>query len=145
MGRVLYLCLMMSIQKIKKKEDLNTNSENDLLIKKIRNQNQRNMEIRSRKKIHLVTDSSEESDSIKTKDYDPDIYPEGTLQDIRDDEGDKCHSRSFVSMSDDEGTKERKENRSEYIRKRVARKRKHRGKIDDNLKLTKFSHKIMYF
>ena len=93
----------------------------------------------------ILSPGSEESDSIKTKDYDPDIYPEGTLQDIRDDEGDKCHSRSFVSMSDDEGTKERKENRSEYIRKRVARKRKHRGKIDDNLKLTKFSHKIMYF
>ena len=44
----------------------------------------------------ILSPGSEESDSIKTKDYDPDIYPEGTLQDVRDDEGDKCHCRSFV-------------------------------------------------
>ena len=72
-------------------------------------------------RIPLPSDSSEES-----KDYDPNIYPKGTSLDIREDEGDGKHVKSFVSFSDDEGEKEKKERRSEYkFRKRVAKKRKH--------------------
>ena len=54
--------------------------------------------------ISLPPDSSEES-----KDYDPDIYPEGTSLDIRKDEGDQDNIKSFVSMSDNETKKEHKE------------------------------------
>ena len=69
-------------------------------------------------KIPLPPDSSDD-------DYDPDIYPKGTSLDIRRDEGDKDHIKSFVSYSDDEAEKEKKEKRSEYkFRKRVAKKRK---------------------
>ena len=50
-------------------------------------------------RIPLPSDSSGES-----KDYDPDIYPKGTPLDIREDEGDGKHVKSFVSLSDDEGT-----------------------------------------
>ena len=68
--------------------------------------------------IPLPPDSSDE-------DYDPDIYPKGTSLDIRRDEGDKDHIKSFVSYSDDEAEKEKKEKRSEYkFRRRVAKKRK---------------------
>ena len=71
--------------------------------------------------IPLPSDSSDES-----KDYDPEIYPEGTSLDIKEDEGDKDNIRSFVSMSDDERKKEQKEKRAEYkFRKRVAKKRKY--------------------
>ena len=56
--------------------------------------------------IPLPPDSSDE-------DYDPDIYPKGTSLDIRRDEGDKDHIKSFVSYSDDEAEKEKKEKRSE--------------------------------
>ena len=58
----------------------------------------------------------------------PHWYPKevGTSPDIREDEGDGKHVKSFVSFSDDEGEKEKKERRSEYkFRKRVAKKRKH--------------------
>ena len=72
-------------------------------------------------RIPLPSDSRGES-----KDYNPDIYPKGTSLDIREDEGDEKHVKSFVSFSDDEGEKEKKERRSEYkFRKRVAKKRKH--------------------
>ena len=72
-------------------------------------------------KIQLLVDSRGES-----KDYDPEIYPKGTSLDIKEDEGDEKHVKSFVSFSDDEGEKEKKEKRSEYkFRKRVAKKRKH--------------------
>ena len=72
-------------------------------------------------KIPLPSDDSGES-----KDYDPDIYPKGTFLDIREDDGDEKHVKSFVSFSDDEGEKEKKEKRAEYkFRKRVVKKRKH--------------------
>ena len=75
-------------------------------------------------RIPLPSDSRGES-----KDYDPDIYPKGTSLDIREDEGDGKHVKSFVSFSDDEGEKEKKERRSEYkFRKRVSKKRKHNKK-----------------
>ena len=71
--------------------------------------------------ILLPSDSSDES-----KDYDPEIYPEGTSLDIKEDEGDKDNIKSFLSRSDDEGKKEQKEKRAEYkFRKRVAKKRKY--------------------
>ena len=61
----------------------------------------------------------------ESNDYDSDIYPKGTSLDIREDEGDKDHIKSFVSYSDDEAEKEKKEKRSEYkFRRRVAKKRK---------------------
>ena len=72
-------------------------------------------------RIPLPPDSRKES-----KDHDPDSYLKGTSLDIREDEGDKGHVKSFVSFSDDEGEKEKKERRSEYkFRKRVSKKRKH--------------------
>ena len=71
-------------------------------------------------RIPLPSDSRGES-----KDYDPDIYPKGTSLDIREDEGDGKHVKSFVSFSD-LVIKEKKERRSEYkFRKRVAKERKH--------------------
>ena len=48
-----------------------------------------------------------------SKDCDPDIYPKGSSLDIREDEGDGKHVKSFVSFSDDEREKEKKERRSE--------------------------------
>ena len=73
---------------------------------------------------HQIPLPSNSSDEIK--DYDPEIYPEGTSLDIKEDEGDKDNIRSFVSMSDDERKKEQKEKRAEYkFRKRVAKKRKY--------------------
>ena len=73
-------------------------------------------------KIPLPSDSSDE-------DYDPDIYPEGTSLDIRQDKGDENHFKSFVSYSDDEAEKEKKEKRSEYkFRKRISEKKRSRKK-----------------
>ena len=44
----------------------------------------------------------------ESTDYDPDIYIEGTFLDIREDEGDGIHVKSFVSFSDDEGEKRKR-------------------------------------
>ena len=62
----------------------------------------------------------------RVKGYNPDKYPRGTSLDIKEDEGDGIHVKSFVSFSVDEGEKEKKERRSEYkFQKRVAKKIKH--------------------
>ena len=73
------------------------------------------------KSHYLQTDSSDES-----KDYDPEIYPEGTSLDIPEDEGDKDNIKSYVLMSDAERKKGQKEKRAEYkFQKHVAKKRKY--------------------
>ena len=78
--------------------------------------------------IPLPSDSSDDAND-GSRSYNPDVYPEGTLQDIRDDSGDAHHSKSFVSLDDDEGEKERKLKRSEYkFRKRASKKRKFKEK-----------------
>ena len=78
--------------------------------------------------IPLPSDSSDDANDER-RSYNPDVYPEGTLQDIRDDIGDAHHSKSFVTLDDDEGEKERKQERAEYkFRKRVSKKRKTRDK-----------------
>ena len=46
--------------------------------------------------------------------YDLNHYTEGSTQDTRDDIADHQHMKSFVTLSDDEGEREKKENRSEY-------------------------------
>ena len=59
-------------------------------------------------RITLPADSRGES-----KDYDADIYPKANSIDIREDEGDGKHIKSFVSFSHDEGEKMKKERRSD--------------------------------
>ena len=131
MGRVLYLSLMMSIQKVIKKEDLNTNSENDLLIKKIGNQNQLNMEVRSRKENHLVT-LSKTSNLLKVH-YQLTVVKKVTVSkqnimmlistlkehfkmlEMMRETNVTVEALSFVLLNNNEGTKERNKNRSEYI------------------------------
>ena len=78
--------------------------------------------------IPLPSDSSDDTND-ESKSYNPDVYPEGTFQDIREDIGDAHHTKSFVSLSDEEGVKERKQRRSDYkFRKRVSKKRKNKDK-----------------
>ena len=74
--------------------------------------------------ITLVSTSSSNGEST------PKIYPSPSHHDIREDEGDFHHAKRFIFLSDDEGTKFRKERRSEFmLRKRERIKEANQRKV----------------
>ena len=62
-------------------------------------------------KMYIPSPPDSGSDSYSAeKNYDLNDYPKGSTQDIRDNIGDHQHMKSFVTLSDDEDEKEKKEN-----------------------------------